>query len=40
LAETGARQEAIAHLQRSLDIDPSNRFARDDLNALTATRNN
>jgi tetratricopeptide (TPR) repeat protein len=35
LAITGAGEEAIAHLRRSLDIDPSNTFARADLNALT-----
>jgi hypothetical protein len=36
LAATSARDEAIAHLQRSLDLDLTNRFARDDLEALTA----
>ena len=40
LASTGAREEAIAHLQRSVDIDPTNTLARDDLNALTAARSN
>jgi Flp pilus assembly protein TadD len=38
LAETGARAEAAAHLQRSVDLDPTNKFARDDLNAVLAVR--
>jgi Flp pilus assembly protein TadD len=36
LAQTGARDEAIGHLQRSVDLDPSNQDARADLAALTA----
>jgi spermidine synthase len=38
LGATGARDEAIGHLQRSLAIEPTNRYARDDLDALTAGR--
>jgi tetratricopeptide (TPR) repeat protein len=37
LAQTGARDEAIGHLQRSIDIDPTNRYARADLDALRAS---
>jgi Flp pilus assembly protein TadD len=38
LAQTGAREEAIGHLQRSIALDPNNQYARADLAALTAGR--
>jgi tetratricopeptide (TPR) repeat protein len=37
LAQTGAREEAISHLQRSIDLDPTNQYARDDLAAVSAS---
>jgi len=36
LAQTGAREEAIRHLQRSIDLDPGNHDARADLDAVKA----
>ena len=38
LAQTGAREEAIGHLQRSIALDPNNQYAQADLAALTAGR--
>jgi tetratricopeptide (TPR) repeat protein len=37
LAEAGARDEAIGHLQRSIELDPANHNARADLDALRAS---
>jgi Flp pilus assembly protein TadD len=34
LAELGERQKAIAHFQRALELDPDNRLARENLEAL------
>jgi Flp pilus assembly protein TadD len=36
LAQTGAREEAIGHLQRSVDLDPTNQYARNDLAAVVS----
>jgi len=34
LAATGARREALEHLRRSVELDPTNAFARNDLNTV------
>jgi Flp pilus assembly protein TadD len=37
LAELGENQKAIAHFRRALQLDPQNKLARENLDALQKT---